>query len=206
MIGFYNYTVILTYISLLSSMAGIFFACSGHPFAAIVCLMVSGLCDMFDGKVARTRKRTEEEKSFGIQIDSLCDVVCFGVLPAVIGFSLRADAYFLWPVWALYPLCAVIRLGYFNVTEEARQHRTDEVRKTYLGLPVTSSAIILPLVFLLHRRIDWFPALYACVLVLIALCFLCPFHLRKPHKKGVLLLLGAGLVEFALLLLFHVFG
>ena len=92
MIGYYNYTVILTYMSLISSVIGMFFAAgfggmSPHPEYAIICLMVSGLCDMFDGKVARTKKdRTECEKKFGIQIDSLCDAICFGVLPVVIGY------------------------------------------------------------------------------------------------------------------------
>lgn len=68
MIGFYNYTVILTYLSLVSSALGIYFASGigesgSHPEYAIVCLMLSGLFDMFDGKVARTRKRTDEEKN-----------------------------------------------------------------------------------------------------------------------------------------------
>ena len=72
MIGFYNYTVILTYVSLLVSSVGIGLAAAGHPFGALCCLLASGVCDMFDGKIARTRKKsTDEEKRFGIQIDSL---------------------------------------------------------------------------------------------------------------------------------------
>ena len=81
MIGFYDYTVILTYISFASAVSGIFCASTGHVRWAIVFLTFSGLCDMFDGKIARTKKeRTEDEKNFGIQIDSLCDVVCFGII------------------------------------------------------------------------------------------------------------------------------
>ena len=71
MIGFYNYTVILTYMGLASSLIGIYLAMSGsHITMAVIALMISGLCDMFDGKVARTRKRTDDEKKFGIQIRS----------------------------------------------------------------------------------------------------------------------------------------
>lgn len=89
MIGFYDYTVIMTYISVVSSMIGIFCAVTDHISAAVCCLAFSGLCDMFDGKIARTKKnRTEEEKCFGIQIDSLADIVCFGILPIVLGFKL----------------------------------------------------------------------------------------------------------------------
>ena len=61
-------------------MAGMMFTVNGRFKSAVFCLALSGLCDMFDGKIARRKKdRTEDEKKFGIQIDSLCDVVCFGL-------------------------------------------------------------------------------------------------------------------------------
>ena len=73
-LGFYDYTVVLTYISLGISVFGITMALEGNFRMAIFCLALSGLCDMFDGKIARTKKnRTEDEKNFGIQIDSLCE-------------------------------------------------------------------------------------------------------------------------------------
>ena len=85
MIGFYDYTVILTYIGFASGITGMFCTTTKHLRLAVFFLALSGLCDMFDGKIARTKKnRTAEEKSFGIQIDSLCDMVCFGVLPIMI--------------------------------------------------------------------------------------------------------------------------
>ena len=72
LLGFYDYTVVLTYISLGISVFGITRALEGNFKIAIFCLALSGLCDMFDGKIARTKKnRTDDEKSFGIQIDSL---------------------------------------------------------------------------------------------------------------------------------------
>ena len=50
---------------------------------------------MFDGKIARTKKnRTDEEKCFGIQIDSLADIVCFGILPIILGFKLGSVTMF----------------------------------------------------------------------------------------------------------------
>ena len=70
MIGFYDYTVILTYISLASSILGMISACYARIGWAIFFLGMSGLLDTFDGKVARTKKnRTEDQKRFGIQID-----------------------------------------------------------------------------------------------------------------------------------------
>ena len=139
MIGFYNYTVILTYISLLISSVGIGFAATGDPFTALFCLMVSGVCDMFDGMIARTRKKsTEEEKRFGIQLDSLCDIVCFGVLPAAVGNALAEGQSTLlrvvsWGFGALFILGALIRLAYFNVTEETRQAKEGGRRTHFLA-------------------------------------------------------------------------
>ena len=89
MLGVYDYTVILTYISLMVSIGGMLFSLNGDCRMARVCLAISGLCDMFDGKVARTKKdRTEAEKRFGIQIDSLADIVCFGVSPAILCYRM----------------------------------------------------------------------------------------------------------------------
>lgn len=91
-LGIYDYTVILTYISLGISVFGITRALEGDFKVAIFCLALSGLCDMFDGKIARTKKnRTDDEKNFGIQIDSLCDVVCFGIFPAMICYCLGVN-------------------------------------------------------------------------------------------------------------------
>ena len=122
MIGFYNYTVVLTYIGLVSSLCGIYLSMNGrHVTAAVILLMISGLCDMFDGKIARTRKRTENEKRFGIQIDSLCDLICFGLLPCAIGYSIGMNKIYHVAVLVFFTLAAVIRLAYFNVMEENRQ-------------------------------------------------------------------------------------
>lgn len=208
MIGFYNYTVILTYISLVSSVIGIMFACGlcggeANPTYAIICLMISGLCDMFDGKIARTKKdRTEDEKKFGIQIDSLCDAVCFGVLPAVIGYSVGLRSWVDIPVLALFPLCAIIRLAYFNVTEESRQKKTSDVRKVYEGLPVTSVSLILPLLYSFHKDIGstYFPAVYGGAMLLIAIAFITRVKVKKPSMKTMFIFIGIGVLEFIWLL------
>ena len=78
LIGYYNYTVWLTFIGMLSSVTGMGLAIQGMIIPSVICLMFSGFCDMFDGIVAHTKKdRTDEEKRFGIQLDSLSDIVCF---------------------------------------------------------------------------------------------------------------------------------
>lgn len=196
MIGFYNYTVVPTYISLASSVLGLFFVLQGRPTWAIYCLMISGLCDMFDGKIARTRKRTEDEMNFGIQIDSLCDLVCFGVLPAMIGYAVGMTYLWQVPVMFLYILCALIRLGYFNVMEAKRQAETTEVRKSYEGLPVTTAALIIPLVYSFRKVLSSaFPMVYMAGLFIVAVLFISPFRVRKPGLRGMLLMGLLGVAE-----------
>ena len=193
MIGFYDYTVVLTYISLLSSIAGIFCASSGHPRWALACLALSGLLDAFDGKVARTKKdRTAAQKSFGIQIDSLCDIVCFGVLPAVICFHLGMHRLVGMAVLGLYCLAGLIRLAWFNVTaEEASQE--GESMTYYQGLPITSIAVILPLFYAVG---GWFPEEFPRVLHMVMLAtgmlFILRFPFRKPTNRELAGLIALG--------------
>lgn len=93
--GAYDYTVILTYASLVSAVCGMMLSAAGQFTAAVLCLLASGLCDAFDGVVARSKSnRTEEEKAFGIQLDSLCDTVSFGVFPVVLQVVLALLAFF----------------------------------------------------------------------------------------------------------------
>lgn len=139
-IGYYNYTVILTYISLFCSIAGMLFTVNGWYKMAVLCLALSGLCDMFDGKIARRKTdRTDDEKCFGIQIDSLCDMVCFGAFPILLAYSLGMRGPIGIVILAWYGMNGVVRLGYFNVCETKRQEETEEVRKYYSGLPTHRS-------------------------------------------------------------------
>ena len=154
-IGFYDYTVILTYIGLISGIMGMKCAFAGNLAAAIGCLVFSGICDMFDGAIARTKKnRTADEKNFGIQIDSLCDVICFGVFPAVYLYFSGMDTLFGVAILAIYVLCAVIRLAFFNVLEINRQRQEDGCAKSFRGLPVTSAAILFPLLYLVGLAVN----------------------------------------------------
>lgn len=203
MIGVYDYTVILTYLSFISSLVGIYFAFNDNPFVSIICLLLSGLFDMFDGIVARTKKnRTNEEKKFGIQIDSLSDLIAFGVLPSAIGVSIGVDKTYLFFSLILLPLCALIRLAFFNVDEEIRSSKTTEKRKTYLGLPVTSSAVVIPIVYLLRNILNtYFVYIYGIVLLILSILFISKFHISKLKGKGITLITILGIIIFILLLI-----
>ncbi len=211
MIGFYNVSVILTYLGLMSSlfgMANILLAPNGDSFAlkvAFLCLIFSGFCDMFDGKIARRIKRTQQEKEFGIQIDSLCDLICFGVFPAFIVVAMSNRHWLSMIAGGLFVLCGVIRLGFFNVMEHERQQQTTENRKYFQGLPITSSAIIFPFIFAIEcflnglrdnfsMKLPSLNLMYTIIMFLVAFLFVWDIKVKKPGTKEAVVLAFIGLL------------
>ncbi len=218
-IGIYDYTVVLTYCSLIFAVAGIIISLTkfGHPYIGALLLLCCGLCDTFDGKVARTKKdRTPMEKDFGVQIDSLADLIAFGVLPVCIGFALyKRDLLdleggqktllagvplgIIVALSALFVLCALIRLAYFNVTVEETQG-SDVEEKIYYGLPVTSTALIFPsyllirhLFYMNHINISY---MYYILLMIVAVLFVLKFKMKKWGNGLIYTSLAFGTLEF----------
>ena len=202
MLGVYNYTVILTYIGMLTGFTGVTCAMQGNLKGSLIFLLIAGLCDMFDGKVASTKERTKKEKRFGVQIDSLSDLICFGVLPAVIVYSQSEWSFKLFPS-AVFVLCALIRLAWFNVDEEERQDQEQGERSVYFGLPVTSTALIFPILLGLGSRVLQpvpLSGIATAVLLIIGACFLTPFRLNKPGLAGKVAMLLSGVLALVIVI------
>ena len=209
-VGFYHYGVILTYLSVVAAIVGICFSVGGNkapnPNVGILCLLISGLCDSFDGAVARTRKnRTKEDKMFGERIDSLSDLIAFGVAPAMIGFGMQINRWFFIPVFALYVLCALIRLAYFDVTEEIRME--DEncgKRKFYEGLPVTNASFIIPIFYLIAIMFNvgsfWYTAIMIFGYLAVSVAFVLKFKLPKLGVKDIFKVIAIALVVIGALI------
>ena len=143
-IGVYNPSIILTYISVFCSIFGLgqlalFNETNSIDIMSLcmVLLAVAGVCDMFDGRVARMCKRTEKEKEFGIQLDSLADTVSFVVFPAIMFIFMCRFHLGSIIVACFYAFAGIMRLGWFNVTAE-------ENKGYFFGLPVTFAALIFP--------------------------------------------------------------
>lgn len=208
MIGIYNYTVLLTYLSAVSAGIGMYFSIHGEIKTAIFFLMFSGLCDMLDGPVARTLKsRTETAKKFGIQIDSLCDCVSFGVQPAVLLYGIAVNCegtskkleLFALVAGILLVLCAIIRLAFFNVSEEERQSvEGAKLRSGYRGMPVTNVTLLFPLVYLTNffAKDALFSIIMTCAGLVTAALFVIDFPFPKLHGKKLILVGVLGLAMF----------
>lgn len=180
-LGVYDYTVILTYVSLCISIIGIFEAVKENALASVVCLITSGICDTFDGKIARTKKdRTRQEAHFGIQIDSLCDLISFGFLPCFIGYASGLDSGMHIALYCIFVLAAIIRLAFYNVSEQDRQDVEEGVRQYYIGLPVTSSSIIIPFLYIFKGLFrSAFPGILTLSYPITAIFFVSRIRVRK---------------------------
>ena len=207
MIGFWNGSVYLTYAGLLSAVFGIFLSFEGKILPAFFCLLFCGLCDMFDGKIARAMKRNDDEKLFGIQIDSLCDLICFGVLPAMLCWNIGVAGIVGKIILMFFVLFGQVRLAYFNVMEAKRQQVETGNRKFYQGVPITSSAVYLPLVYLFKPLCgDAFKYVLTVAMGLLAVLFVANIKVPKPGKIGGIILIAIGAAAVILFIVFAAMG
>lgn len=193
LIGFYDYTVLLTYLSLFSAVYSMIQAFEGNYTVSVLCILLSGICDAFDGTVARTKKnRTEDEKNFGIQLDSLVDTVSFGVAPAFLCYCMGVRSLIGMVILFLFCMCGVCRLAFFNVLEMKRQKEEGGCNKMYRGLPITTSSMILPAVYCFRFVMPdgAFVALLQVTLAVTAFLFVLDFSVPKYDFKKPLVKLG----------------
>lgn len=160
--------------SIVSAVVGIGLSVAGYPFyGGVICLWVSGICDSFDGAVARTRKnRTVEDKMFGAKIDSLSDVIAFGVAPTLIGYGMGMTEWYFQIPFVLYVLCGVCRLAYYDIVEDLRIQQGETGRRTSCeGLPVTNAAIGVPIFYLVAIMFRNFDGLAGILVPKLIMCF-----------------------------------
>jgi len=133
---------ICSLVGLLCSVMAIYFAIVGMFHAAMIAMIWAVFFDWSDGIIARRMKgRTEEQGLYGAQLDSLIDVVSFGICPAI--FLLSYGDFSPWYIPGAFIIVAasVIRLSYFNVFGLVD-------KSTYMGFPLDNNVIILVFTFL----------------------------------------------------------
>ncbi len=157
---------ICSLVGLLCAILGIYFAFLGNFPAAMIGLIWAVFFDWSDGVIARRMKgRTQEQGAFGAQLDSLIDIVSFGIFPAVILLSYGRFSPWYIPGAFVIVATGVIRLSYFNVFGLVD-------KSTYWGFPLDNNVIILVFLFLFDGLLSptvFGPILYALLMVFAAL-------------------------------------
>lgn len=202
-IGVYNLPLLITILGIFSALWACLLSFNDRFELAVIFFILAGLCDLFDGVVARKVKRSEEEKKFGLYIDSTADAVSFGLAPVMIllhsGFNTNLD----YLLFSFYIFSATIRLAYFNLLQD----RSDKPTTYYTGLPVTYSALVLPIIFTIGFFLDESIAnfLVRFCLFLLAFFYILKVPIRKPGGIFYILfpLLGIALILFWLIMAFQ---
>ncbi len=146
--GIYILPNLFTTASLFAAFTGLLWAVEGRFELCASAILVSCLCDGLDGKVARMTKASSE---FGIQLDSLVDLVAFGVTPATM--------IYMWQIQNLgrvglmvaflYIACGALRLARFNVSA---MRKVGSGKKFFIGLPIPAAACVLATLVLFVTR------------------------------------------------------
>jgi CDP-diacylglycerol--serine O-phosphatidyltransferase len=140
----------LTLLSVALSVVAVACIAAGNLAGGVICFMYAGLCDLFDGFIARRSTRTTQQQAFGLQIDSIADMAAFGVVPAFIGLQLGLTSAVDVAALIFYVCCAAMRLAYFNV-HGTTNHGS---QRFYTGVPVTYAALIFPILLLVATASD----------------------------------------------------
>ncbi len=172
---------ICSLVGLLCAVIGIYLAIEGSFPAAIISILWAVLFDWYDGIIARKLKgRTKEQGVFGGQLDSMIDIVSFGVFPAV--FLLSYGNFNIWYIPGAFIIIAAcaIRLSYYNIYGLIDSN-------TYKGLSVDNNGIVLAFVFLFERFIEQtiFSILMYAVLLILATLNLSSIPTPKFSGKWV---------------------
>lgn len=127
---------LFTTASLFAGFLGILWAVSGRYESCALAILVSALFDGLDGKVARLTNTTSE---FGVQYDSLCDLVAFGLNPALLLYHWQLGGFGRLGLMAcfLFAACGALRLARFNVQS------ANTSKKFFIGLPIPAAACII---------------------------------------------------------------
>jgi CDP-diacylglycerol--serine O-phosphatidyltransferase len=159
-----------------------YFAMSGYM------ILVAMIADILDGRLARRVKGTS---SFGGQLDSLCDIISFGVAPAylmlnvleyeVASIGLADERFlqrFIWLSAAAYISCAAIRLARFNVENE----EDESAHMSFMGLPTPAAAgVIVSLVIFHQETLPTFAIICALPFFALGISILMVSRIRYPH-------------------------
>ena len=153
-----------TLLGLLSATLGIYFSVTENVYFAVIGMVWAFFFDWLDGLIAsKLKNRTGKRREFGGQLDSLVDMVSFGVLPALILLSYSGfNAWFIPGAFAIIGACA-IRLSYFNIYGLSSG-------KCYTGLPVDNNGLIVALAFIFENyfRGEIFSlSLYAIIMIMV---------------------------------------
>lgn len=158
----------ITLSALCFGLTAIKFSLNGTLDLAVLCVLFAALFDALDGRAARHLGCSSQ---FGAELDSLSDLVCFGVAPSIMTYiiALQDSGKFGWFSSLFYAICCAIRLARFNVNQisdtykPVKDKEPYELKVFFTGVPAPAGAVIctLPLIYILQFHASLSP--YVCI-------------------------------------------
>ncbi|MFA5536425.1 MAG: CDP-diacylglycerol--serine O-phosphatidyltransferase [Bacillota bacterium] len=147
----YNYANVITLLNLTMGCFSLFFVLESKPFLAASFIIIAALLDRFDGTLARKSGMVTD---LGKELDSLSDLVSFGVAPAMLLWFLALNNIFIYGkiIAVIYILAGAFRLARFNVTE---------FKGFYIGVPITIAGGLLAIAAIITIKQNTSPYLLA---------------------------------------------
>lgn len=198
----------ITVLALCAGMFGVRFAYLGQWEAAVTSILVAGVFDGLDGSVARLLKGTSK---FGAELDSLSDVISFGVSPALIMYMwVLSDVKGLgWLMSLMFAICMALRLARFNTVMKDDELGAEVKAGYYTGIPAPASAALAvwPMILSFEFGFEFLEDPNICSAYMAFLCLLTvsriptfSFKSLKIHKEHVIfVLLGIGILASLLI-------
>lgn len=182
---------LLTFLSLFCGFISIIFSLESHFTFASWAIILSVIFDGLDGQVARLNP---VPSGFGKELDSLVDVVSFGIAPSVLGYIFVYRDFYLSAILSLfvYLSCSIIRLAKYNITPK------EEMANYFYGLPTTVSGGALASFILIYRKgqdaqLPYFmPVVF--IAIVLTLAFLMVSRVKYLNLDAIKQLLGKRLV------------
>jgi CDP-diacylglycerol--serine O-phosphatidyltransferase len=171
--GIYILPNLVTAASLFAGFYSMVATLNGNYGSAAVWIFISAVCDGLDGKVARMTGTTSK---FGVEFDSLADLVAFGVTPAFLmyAWALKPFGRLGWVAAFLFLVCGALRLARFNVQVDTVES------KRFVGLPIPAAASMVASTVLLFSHFGW-PSSYK-KFAIIAMIYLLAFLMVSSFR------------------------
>lgn len=159
---------IVSFLGLICAVVGMYL-CYVHKVSyAVLLLAIAGIFDGFDGSFAKKYRKPDANPEYGVQLDSLIDIVSSGVFPIVVCFSLGFTNFYNVIFYIIFIICGITRLTYYNVNSSDKKY--------FCGLPITCSTFVIPIVYFITKN----SIVYMISLLTLSILYISNIKISKP--------------------------
>lgn len=182
---------IVTFLGVMFAILGIWFCYKNLTDYSVIMLILAGICDAFDGPIAKKLDKTD--KKYGVQLDSLADIISSGILPICICMAMGYTSVIDLVIYVIFVICGITRLSYYNINSSGEEN--------FVGVPITFSAMLIPVIYLITKN----EIVFMIALASLSFAFVTNIKIKKPTMKIKIVLSIIGVIISVYMILFEYF-